>query len=58
MGEVVQVIDKLQKSELESRLTVRYAEGFQPFVLAGLVFLALGAFGGPWLRARAPKEQG
>lgn len=58
MNEVVQVIDKLQKSELESRLTVRYAEGFQPFVLAGIVFVLLAAFGGPWLRARTPKEQG
>jgi len=42
MGEVIQVIDKLQKSELESRLTVRYREIFQPFVIAGLVFLLLG----------------
>lgn len=56
MGDVVQIIDKLQKSELESRLTVRYAEGFQPFVLAGLIFLVMGALGGPWLRSRMPKE--
>lgn len=41
MSEVVQLIDKLQKSELESRLTVRYAEIFQPFVLAGVIALAL-----------------
>ncbi len=41
MGEVVQIIDKLQKSELESRLTVKYAEMFQPFVLAGIIVLAL-----------------
>ncbi len=40
MGEVVQIIDKMQKSELESRLTVKYSEMFQPFVLAGIVFLA------------------
>ena len=40
MSEVVQLIDKLQKSELESRLTVRYSEMFQPFVLAGLVAIA------------------
>ena len=42
MSEVVQLIDKLQKSELESRLTVRYAEIFQPFILAGLIALAFG----------------
>lgn len=40
--EVVKVIDSLQKSELESRLTMRYGEGFQPVVAVGLVFLALG----------------
>ena len=40
--EVVKVIDTLQKSELESRLTMRYGEGFQPVVAIGLVFLALG----------------
>jgi Ca-activated chloride channel family protein len=42
MGEVIQVIDKLQKSELESRLTVRYREVFQPFVAAGVFFLLVG----------------
>ncbi len=42
MGEVVKIIDKLQKSELESRVTVRYAEVFQPYLAVGLVFLALG----------------
>jgi Ca-activated chloride channel family protein len=42
MGEVVARIDQLQKSELESRITVRYQEAFQPFVAAGLGFLALG----------------
>jgi Ca-activated chloride channel family protein len=43
VGEVVKVIDGLQKSELESRLTMRYGEAFQPFVAAGLAFLLLGA---------------
>jgi Ca-activated chloride channel family protein len=33
-------IDKLQKSELESRLTVQYDERFQYFVSPGLAFLA------------------
>ena len=42
MGEVVERIDKLQKSELESRLTVRYDERFQYFALPGLALLALG----------------
>jgi Ca-activated chloride channel family protein len=53
MGEVVQIIDKLQKSELESRLTVRYAEIFQPFLLAGLVALGFGFLVVPsWRRRR------
>lgn len=44
MSEVVAIVDKMQKSELESRLMVRYAEGFQAFVLAGLVFTLVGFF--------------
>lgn len=39
--EVVKVIDTLQKAELESRLTMKYGEIFQPFVALGLFFLAL-----------------
>ncbi|MFT3842412.1 MAG: VWA domain-containing protein [Myxococcaceae bacterium] len=42
MSEVIAVVDKLQKSELESRLTVRYREVFQPFVAVGLFFLLVG----------------
>lgn len=42
MAEVVKVIDSLQKSELESRVTMKYGEAFQPFLFVGLVFLALG----------------
>lgn len=42
MGDVVKIIDKLQKSELESRVTVRYAEVFQPWLAVGLLFLTLG----------------
>lgn len=37
--DVVKVIDALQKAELESRLTMRYGETFQPFVAIGLLFL-------------------
>lgn len=39
MDEVVKIIDTLQKSELESRLTVKYGEVFQPFLSIGLGFL-------------------
>ncbi|MFO0594279.1 MAG: VWA domain-containing protein [Myxococcaceae bacterium] len=42
MADVVKVIDGLQKSELESRVTMKYGEVFQPFVAIALVFLALG----------------
>ena len=35
-------IDRLQKSELESRITVRYDERFQAFLLPGLVLLVMG----------------
>jgi Ca-activated chloride channel family protein len=53
MGEVVARIDQLQKSELESRITVRYREVFQPFVGAGLFFLAVGMLLRPSRRVRA-----
>ena len=52
MGEVVQIIDKMQKSELESRLTVKYAEMFQPFVLAGILILGLAFLVVPSWRRR------
>lgn len=39
--DVVKVIDTLQKAELESRLTMKYGEIFQPFVALGLLFLIL-----------------
>lgn len=39
--EVVKVIDALQKAELESKLTMKYGEIFQPFVALGLFFLVL-----------------
>ena len=40
--EVAARIDRLQKSELESRITVRYDERFQAFLLPGLVLLVMG----------------
>ncbi len=53
MGEVVKLIDTLQKSELESRLTMRYGEAFQPFVGAGVLFLLAGVLLVPsWRRPR------
>ena len=52
MSEVVQRIDQLQKSELESRLTVRYAEVFQYYLAPGIFFLALGMLVLPSLRWR------
>jgi Ca-activated chloride channel family protein len=53
MGEVLKRIDALQKSELESRLTMKYGEAYQPFVGAGLVFLLLGALIVPSWRRRS-----
>lgn len=42
MGQVVERIDKLQKSELESRVTMRYNERFQEYAVAGLALLVAG----------------
>ncbi len=42
MSEVVKRIDAMQKSELESRLMMRYGEAYQPFVGAGLAFMTVG----------------
>lgn len=53
MAEVISEIDRMQKSELESRLTVRYAEGFQYFTAAGLLVLALAALLRPSRRKAA-----
>jgi Ca-activated chloride channel homolog len=53
MSEVVQRIDQLQKSELESRITVRYREVYQPFLAVGLAFLAIGMLVRPSRRVRA-----
>jgi Ca-activated chloride channel family protein len=40
--EVIRRIDSMQKSELESRVTVRYAEGYQYFLGVGLTLLFVG----------------
>lgn len=42
MGDVVKRIDQLQKSELESRVTVRYDERYQSFAIPGLFLLFIG----------------
>jgi Ca-activated chloride channel family protein len=39
--DVVKVIDSLQKTELEGRITMKYGEAFQPFVGAGIFLLVL-----------------
>lgn len=52
--EVAARIDRLQKSELESRITVRYDERFQAFLLPGLVLLVVGMLvGARWRRPGA-----
>ena len=42
MSQVVDRIDKMQKSELESRVTMRYDERFQEYAVAGLALLVAG----------------
>jgi Ca-activated chloride channel homolog len=54
MGEVVKIIDSLQKSELESRVTMKYGEAYQPFLAIGLGFLIIGMMILPsWRRSGA-----
>ncbi len=55
MGEVVKVIDSLQKSELESRVTMKYGEAYQPFLTIGIGFLILGMLILPSWRRKASK---
>lgn len=55
MGEVVARIDKLQKSELESRIAVRYDERFQTYGFPGLALMVLGGLlGSSASRGRRP----
>ena len=52
--EVAARIDRLQKTELESRITIRYDERFQAFLLPGLALLVLGMLvAPPWRRRGA-----
>jgi len=51
MSEVTRRMEQLKKSELESRLTIRYAEKFQLFAFPGLL-LYLGALFLPHARRR------
>jgi Ca-activated chloride channel homolog len=54
MSDVVARIDQLQKSELESRVLVRYDERFQWFAFPGLVLYALALFlPASWRRPRS-----
>lgn len=41
---VAQELNKLDKSEIESRINVKYGEQFQFFIVPGLLLLLLGAF--------------
>lgn len=53
MADVVKIIDSLQKSELESRVTMKYGEVYQPFLAIGIAFLVLGFLILPsWRRSR------
>ena len=53
MAQVLERIEQLQKSELESRVTVRYDERFQMFALPGLALLVLGMMLLPSARRRS-----
>ncbi|ATB27879.1 VWA domain-containing protein [Melittangium boletus] len=53
MAAVLERIDEMQKSELESRVTVRYNERFQVFALPGLVLLLMGMMLPPSWRRRS-----
>ncbi|WP_306818955.1 VWA domain-containing protein [Archangium lipolyticum] len=53
MAQVLDRIEKMQKSELESRVTVRYDERFQTFALPGLALLVMGMLLLPSSRRRS-----
>lgn len=42
MSSIVEEIDKLQKAEFESRMTVRYEQRFQHFAFPGFLLLVIG----------------
>jgi len=56
MGEVVERIDQFQKSELESRISVRYAERFQHYLLPGLALILLGMVLPTTRRQKQPRK--
>ena len=57
--EVAARIDRLQKSELESRITVRYDERLQYYLLPGLLLLLVGmAVGSPWRKRGSGRRSG
>src|SRR5262249_12329432 len=59
LPQVAARIDPLQKTDLESRITVRYDGRFQAFLFPGLVLLLLGmAVGAPWPRRRSTAVSG
>ncbi len=53
MAQVLERIEQMQKSELESRVTIRYDERFQLFALPGLALLVLGMLLLPSARRRS-----
>jgi Ca-activated chloride channel family protein len=54
VARVVDAIDRLEKTELASRVAVRYGEAFQPFAAAGIALLAVSlALVPSWYRRRA-----
>ncbi|HYO54346.1 VWA domain-containing protein [Archangium sp.] len=53
MSQVVERIDKMQKSELESRISIQYGERFQVFALPGLMLLVVGMLLLPSARRRS-----
>ncbi len=55
MSQVIERIDKLQKQELESRMSVRYAQVFQEYALPGLALVVLGMLVRPSRRKAPPK---
>lgn len=52
MSEVIERIDRLQKQELESRMSVRYAQVFQEYALPGFALVVLGMLVRPSHRKR------
>lgn len=60
VGEIAEELDRLQKAELQSRLTVQYEDRYQAFAAPALALLLLAALAGDgrWRRARATPVTG